>query len=86
MAPDPGHEAHDDTIQHQTAVEAVAAEVATGVATDLIDGVEYNNDAIDDPTAVEPEASVTREIFNELRGTVVDILDALRNSGIIPSA
>ncbi len=66
----------NDTILHQTAVE--------GVVDERLDGVAAENVAITNPTS--PGSSYVQAEVVGLRTAIVSILDALRNSGIIPSA
>ena len=65
-----------DTVPHQ--------ELHEGVVDERLDGVTTENEAIADPAS--PGASYVQAEVVALRTSIVAILDALRSSGIIPSA
>ena len=65
-----------DTVPHQ--------ELHEGVVDERLDGVTAENEAIADPAS--PGASYVQAEVVALRTSIVSILDALRSSGIIPSA
>ena len=65
-----------DTVPHQ--------ELHEGVVDERLDGVTAENEAIADPAS--PGASYVQAEVVALRTSIVAILDALRSSGIIPSA
>jgi hypothetical protein len=87
MVEDPQRDS--DTVLHQSAVEAVASDVATevsgDVAEEMLDGIEDENEAIADLVAITGGQSPTEAEHNSVISTVNDILTVLRSSHVIPS-
>lgn len=76
MAPDT--QGDNDKILHQDSVEDVIDE--------RLDGVAAENTAIADLAAITGGESPTEAEHNAVRTKINAILEALRNSGIIPSS
>jgi hypothetical protein len=71
------HEHPGDIVPNQGRMEAVIDE--------RLDGVAAENEAIADLAAISGGESPTEAEHNAVRTKINDILEALRNSGIIPT-
>jgi hypothetical protein len=71
------HEHASDTVPHQAQHEHVIDE--------RLDGIDAENEAIDDLAAITSGDGPTEAEHNAVRTKINEILDALRNSHIIPT-